>query len=52
MTPARETVSIEMEKLAEKHLVTDNRRRITVRDVTHLEKEAFLGDAQFTDYSL
>ncbi len=50
---ARETVSIEMERLEQKKLVADNRRKITIRNVPHLEREALIdGDIQITDYSL
>ena len=50
---ARETVSIEMEKLADKNLVSDKRRKITIQNVPRLQEEALLDDdTQITDYSL
>jgi CRP/FNR family transcriptional regulator len=49
---ARETVSLEMESLAQKNLLTDNRRKITILNVPHLKEEAFIDETQLTDYSL
>ena len=50
---ARETVSIEMEKLANKNLVTDTRRKITILNIPRLQEEALIDDTtQITDYSL
>ncbi len=50
---ARETVSLEMEDLAQKNLIVDKQRKITVRNVSLLEEEALIdNDAQISDYSL
>jgi CRP/FNR family transcriptional regulator len=50
---ARETVSLEMEDLAQKNLIVDKQRKITVRNVPLLEEEALIdNDAQISDYSL
>lgn len=50
---ARETVSIEMEKLGKKNLVADKRRNITILSVPRLGEEALIDDeTQITDYSL
>jgi len=50
---ARETVSIEMEKLANKNLVSDKRRNITILNIPRLQEEALIDDTtQITDYSL
>ena len=50
---ARETASLEMEKLAKKKLITDTRRKITILDISQLEEEALIDeDAKISDYSL
>jgi CRP/FNR family transcriptional regulator len=50
---ARETASIEIEKLAGKNLITDTKRSIIIRSVTRLEQEALIDDeTHVEDYSL
>ncbi len=41
---ARETVSIEMKKLAQKHLLVDKQCRITIKNTRYLKEEALLDD--------
>jgi CRP-like cAMP-binding protein len=50
---ARETASIEIEKLVGKDLILDTKKQITIRNVALLEKEALIDDeTQVSDYSL
>jgi CRP/FNR family transcriptional regulator, cyclic AMP receptor protein len=50
---ARETASLEMEKLAKKKLVSDKQKRITIYNIPLLEQEALIDEeTQVTDYSL
>src|SRR4030042_4798903 len=49
---ARDTVSLEMEKLGKKNLVVDKRRKITILNVPRLKEEALIDDdTQISDYS-
>lgn len=50
---ARETASIEIEKLVSKKLILDTKKQITILNVSRLEEEALLDDeTQVSDYSL
>jgi CRP/FNR family transcriptional regulator, cyclic AMP receptor protein len=50
---ARETASLELEKLIKKNLITDKQRRIIIHNIPKLQKEALIDDeTQIADYSL
>lgn len=51
---ARETTSLEMKKLAQKNLIVDKQRSITVKNIRLLEKEALMDDdlQHNEDYSI
>jgi CRP-like cAMP-binding protein len=50
---ARETASLEIIKLTQKHLISDKRRKIIILNVPRLEQEALMDDdTQTGDYSL
>ena len=50
---ARETASLEMEKLTKKKLIRDTQRTITILNISRLGEEALIGDeTDITDYTL